>query len=151
MHFSLCRLLFYGQKVEHTIMLSAEHSVPRGWQVEFKLSNLTNSHSLGDGIRSLIIIIGELCSLAHRAHGTRCLDSPFWDSRPLPYWQPTQGFLVTRAQLEREVWPGRLDQCHCSNGSAWLSSSCAPATWNRHASGSLLLSLASIKERWGGE
>ncbi len=47
--------------------------------MDFKLSNLTNSHSKGDGIKFLFMIINDLCNLVHGACGIiRCLYSPFF-------------------------------------------------------------------------
>jgi hypothetical protein len=59
------KMLFPGHTNNDMLRLHMELKGPFSKKmlkkVEFKLSKLTDSHSLGDGIRSLIIIIGSLC------------------------------------------------------------------------------------------
>lgn len=65
---------------------------------------MTNSYSLGEGIGGLLGLIGELCSLAHRAWDIGSLGSSCVFTQPISYLHSNNDNVTSLGNLELFIW-----------------------------------------------
>lgn len=70
----------------------------------FKISIMTNSYSLGEGIGGLLGLIGELCSLARRAWDIGSLGSSCVFTQPISFPHSNNDIITLLGNVILFIW-----------------------------------------------